>query len=182
MLEWLLTLFVLVIPLALAYVSIPFRDRNISLLDANIQQPYYPLDSLPILSVFIPTVVVPLVCFVIYPLALAKYSERMGLPPHPFSWHYTYWWSSCLIQTVGLTVLLSELMKRLIQAPRPDFLWRCFPDGIPAAIQAAAAANNYIVNTELCTPRDRYTLEDGLMSLPSEHTVSLQRAQASLLL
>lgn len=171
LIEWLLTLIVLVVPLAIAYVFIPFRHRSISLLDPSIQQPYYKLDSLPILSVFIPTVVVPLICFVAYPLALSHYAGRMGLPPHPFSWHYTYWWSSCLIQTVGLSVLLSELMKRLIQAPRPDFLWRCFPDGIPAEIQATAAANNYIVNTKDCRIQDNSVYEDGLQSMPSEHTV-----------
>ena len=169
--EWLLTVIVILLPLAIAYFFIPFRNKTISLLDPTIQQPYYKADSLPILGVFIPTVAVPLICFVAYPLALSRSAERMGLPPHPFSWHYTYWWSSCLVQTVGLTVLLSELMKRLIQAPRPDFLGRCFPHGIPAEVQAQAAANNYIVHTDQCTVESNSIFEDGLQAMPSEHTV-----------
>lgn len=72
----------------MANVFIPFRARNLSLLDASIQQPFYSGDSLPILSVFIPSIVVPLFCFVVYPLALSHYAGRMGLPPHPFSFHY----------------------------------------------------------------------------------------------
>jgi len=170
LLEWLLTIVVLVIPLACAVFLIPFREHSLSLLDPSIQQPYFKDDSLPILAVFIPSIVVPIACFFFYPYLLARYSKRMGLPEHPFSFHYTYWWSSCIIQSVGLTVLLSELSKRLVQAPRPDFMSRCFPDGIPDAIMNAARARNYIVSTDLCTPDTKALYEDGLQSLPSEHT------------
>jgi hypothetical protein len=172
LLEWLLTLSVIVVPLACAVFLIPFRNRAISLLDSTIQQPYYDKDSLPILSVFIPSVVLPLLCFSLYPFALSRWPRRFGMPPHPFSFHYTYWWSSCLVQAVGLTVLLSELSKRLVQYPRPDFLHRCFPDGIPDAVMTAARNSNYIINTNLCTPPSMAVFEDGLQSFPSEHTVS----------
>jgi hypothetical protein len=170
-LEWILIIIVILVPLGCAYFLIPFRNRAISLLDPNIQQPYRQNDTLPIIPVILPSVFIPIICFFLYPFILSRCSRRMGLPHHPYSFHYTYWWTSILVQSVGLTVLLSELSKRLVQSPRPDFLGRCFPQGVPADIFAQAKASNFIIDTDSCQPTSKATFEDGFQSMPSEHTV-----------
>jgi membrane-associated phospholipid phosphatase len=160
----------IIIPLAAAVLLIPFRDKSISILDASIQQPYIVRDTMPILKVVMISLSVPLVLFALYPYLFARFHKKVGLPQHEFSWWYFYWWTSCILQTIGLTVLLSELSKRLLQVPRPDFLARCFTHGMPEDIHQAAIKNNYILNTASCIYDDRAVYEDGLQSMPSEHT------------
>jgi len=169
-LEWLLTLVVIVVPLAVAVFRIPFRPKAISILDATISQPYVAIDSLPILFVFEISTIVPLIAFWTYPYLLSKFAKQLSLAPHDYSSHYSYWWSSCLIQSVLVTVLLSELSKRLVQAPRPDFMGRCFPDGIPPQLLEQARNTNFMVSTTDCLPRNKDIFEDGLQACPSEHT------------
>jgi len=180
-LEWVFFFSVIIIPLYVAVYYIPFRVRSVSLTDSTLAQPYVEKDSLPILFVFETSIIVPLIFFHLYPFLLAKFWWKAGLPKHEYSFKYSYWWSVCIIHTVGLTVLLSELSKRLVQAPRPDFIWRCFPGGVPEEVREKAQHNFWMFHTDLCTPKTRDFLEDGMQSFPSEHT-SLAWCMCSVLI
>jgi diacylglycerol diphosphate phosphatase / phosphatidate phosphatase len=37
-----------------------------------------------------------------------------------------------LLFSVLITAVVTDAMKDGVGRPRPDFFWRCFPDGIPA--------------------------------------------------
>lgn len=47
----------------------------------------------------------------------------------------SFTWSSCttqsgLLYSVLITGVITDAIKDAVGRPRPDFYWRCFPDGI----------------------------------------------------
>jgi hypothetical protein len=51
---------------------------------------------------------------IVYPIFALKYSVHAGL-----------------LFSVLITAVLTDAIKDGVGRPRPDFFWRCFPDGIP---------------------------------------------------
>nr|GEY20313.1 hypothetical protein [Tanacetum cinerariifolium] len=67
---------------------------------------------------------------------------------------------SGLILSVLITGVLTDLIKDATRRPRPDFFWRCFPDGV----------DNYDHwGNVICTGKDSL-IRDGHKSFPSGHT------------
>ncbi|XP_002981022.2 lipid phosphate phosphatase 2 [Selaginella moellendorffii] len=66
-----------------------------------------------------------------------------------------------LLFAVLITAVLTDAIKDAVGRPRPDFFWRCFPDGIPL----------YTTRTRevMCTG-DKADIREGYKSFPSGHT------------
>ncbi|BBN18676.1 diacylglycerol diphosphate phosphatase / phosphatidate phosphatase [Marchantia polymorpha subsp. ruderalis] len=60
---------------------------------------------------------------------------------------------------IALTALLTDSIKNTVGMPRPDFFWRCFPDGVP----------EYQANKEVLCHGVESDIKDGYKSFPSGH-------------
>jgi hypothetical protein len=168
--EWVRMLVCILVPLSIAEL-LPIRDRDLSIWDASIQESFIEDDTLPILQVATISFFGPLLFFAIYPYLFHRYNKFIGLSTHTFSWCYFSWWTSCMVQTVGTTIVVSEWVRRTVQMPRPDCLSRCFTHGMPTRIRLHALAHGGKFHSTLCVYDDRSIYESGFQSLPSEHTV-----------
>ncbi|KAL6874167.1 hypothetical protein ACP4OV_014249 [Aristida adscensionis] len=66
-----------------------------------------------------------------------------------------------LLFSVLITAVLTDAIKDGVGRPRPDFFWRCFPDGIP---------NYHNVTREVICHGDSGVIKEGYKSFPSGHT------------
>ncbi|KAJ7548578.1 hypothetical protein O6H91_07G017900 [Diphasiastrum complanatum] len=66
-----------------------------------------------------------------------------------------------LLFSVLLTTVITDALKDAVGRPRPDFFWRCFPDG----------KDKYMVDTgEVICTGERPVIREGYKSFPSGHT------------
>lgn len=66
-----------------------------------------------------------------------------------------------LLFSVLITAILTVAIKDAVGRPRPDFFWRCFPDGVPKY--------NNITGGVICHGQ-RSVIEEGHKSFPSGHS------------
>lgn len=66
-----------------------------------------------------------------------------------------------LLFSVLITAVLTDAIKDGVGRPRPDFFWRCFPDGIPAYDN---------VTTGVLCHGEASVIKEGHKSFPSGHT------------
>uniref|UniRef100_A0A8R7TXR0 Phosphatidic acid phosphatase type 2/haloperoxidase domain-containing protein n=1 Tax=Triticum urartu TaxID=4572 RepID=A0A8R7TXR0_TRIUA len=66
-----------------------------------------------------------------------------------------------LLFSVAITAVLTDAIKDGVGRPRPDFFWRCFPDGVPAY-------DNFTTGV-LCHGKAS-DIKEGHKSFPSGHT------------
>ncbi|KAI3841439.1 hypothetical protein MKW92_010770 [Papaver armeniacum] len=66
-----------------------------------------------------------------------------------------------LLFAVLITGVLTDAIKDAVGRPRPDFFWRCFPDG--------KGVFDTVTKNVLCTG-DKKTIKEGHKSFPSGHT------------
>ncbi|KAL1203577.1 Lipid phosphate phosphatase 2 [Cardamine amara subsp. amara] len=66
-----------------------------------------------------------------------------------------------LLFSVLITAVITDAIKDAVGRPRPDFFWRCFPDGI--------GVFHNVTRDVLCTG-DKSVVKEGHKSFPSGHT------------
>ncbi|CAN6201131.1 unnamed protein product [Urochloa humidicola] len=66
-----------------------------------------------------------------------------------------------LLFSVLITAVLTDAIKDGVGRPRPDFFWRCFPDGLPKYDN---------VTREVICHGDPVVIKEGYKSFPSGHT------------
>ncbi|KAE8771755.1 hypothetical protein D1007_56320 [Hordeum vulgare] len=70
-----------------------------------------------------------------------------------------------LLFSVAITAVLTDAIKNGVGRPRPDFFWRCFPDGVPAY--------DNVTTGVLCHGKAS-DIKEGHKSFPSGHTSFLE--------
>ncbi|KAK3130816.1 hypothetical protein QOZ80_6BG0498390 [Eleusine coracana subsp. coracana] len=66
-----------------------------------------------------------------------------------------------LLFSVLITAVLTDAIKDGVGRPRPNFFWRCFPDGVP---------NYHNVTGAVICHGDKAVIKEGYKSFPSGHT------------
>ncbi|XP_050228842.1 lipid phosphate phosphatase 2-like isoform X3 [Mercurialis annua] len=109
----------------------------------------YPLKSntVPVWSIPLYTIVLPMVIF------LVIYFRRRDV----YDLHHAI---LGLFYSILVTAVITESIKNAVGRPRPDFFWRCFPDGKDVYDQLG----NVICNG------DKNVIKEGHKSFPSGHT------------
>lgn len=130
--------------------TIPVRNRVFSLLDISISQPKEP-NTENYYNALIIGILVPFGIYFGYGIGYwYLYSQQNRLfrvtELAQFLWPQWLWFYAHMMG-LGVTCLVCEWIKDLVDELPPTFLYTCFPDGIPSDI------NNppYLVNTSQCT-------------------------------
>ncbi|CAL4998244.1 unnamed protein product [Urochloa decumbens] len=66
-----------------------------------------------------------------------------------------------ILYSVLITAVITDAIKDGVGRPRPDFFWRCFPDGIP---------NYDNVTTDVICHGEKSVIKEGHKSFPSGHS------------
>lgn len=77
-----------------------------------------------------------------------------------------------ILYSVLITAVITDAIKDGVGRPRPDFFWRCFPDGIPKFDN---------VTTNVICHGEKSVIKEGHKSFPSGHS-SCKTCNASVLL
>ncbi|KAG5521588.1 hypothetical protein RHGRI_033968 [Rhododendron griersonianum] len=142
--DWLILLLLVVIEVVL-YVIHPFyrfvgKDMMTDL--------KYPLNenTVPVWAVPMYSVLLPIVVFLVF------YLRRQDV----YDLHHSI---LGLLYAVLITGVLTDAIKNAVGRPRPDFFWRCFPDGIAKYDQW---------DNVICHGKDS-VIKEGHKSFPSGH-------------
>ena len=110
----------------------------------------YPLkdNTIPFWAVPIIAILLPLVIFLIY------YFIRKDV----YDFHHAI---LGLLYSVLITAVITDAIKDGVGRPRPDFFWRCFPNGKGVFDQ---------VTTDVRCTGDKSVIKEGHKSFPSGHT------------
>lgn len=143
--DWLILLLLCVIE-ALLYVIHPFYRFVGKDMMGDLK---YPLKSstVPVWAVPMYAVLLPIVTF------LVVYFRRRDV----YDLHHAI---LGLLFSVLVTAVITDAIKDAVGRPRPDFFWRCFPDGIDVYDQ---------LGNVICSG-DKSVIKEGHKSFPSGHT------------
>ena len=67
-----------------------------------------------------------------------------------------------LFISIGLTIVLTDIVKNAVGRPRPDLIARCKPE--------TNTPKHILVTVGVCTETNPHTLHDGWRSFPSGHS------------
>lgn len=144
--DWLI-LFLLVVMVIILNVIEPFHrfvgEEMMTDLRYPLQDNTVPIWAVPIIAILLPFVVILIYYFIrkdVYDL----HHALLGL-----------------LYSVLITAVITEAIKNAVGRPRPDFFWRCFPDGKGVFDPVTLDVN--------CTG-DKTVIKEGYKSFPSGHT------------
>ena len=170
-----------------AWTKVNIRPVTFSLLDSTIAQPVYS-DTIAYGSLLAIVLIVPLFLYAVYCIYDYLVYRKTDIPnihivdditristptiySYPTSCILVAWlWFYGQLQSMAIAILLTQWVKYYADELRPDFLFICFPNGIPPTIQSAAQSNNYLLNTAQCTPNNMKVYNDSFQSFFSGHT------------
>ncbi|PKI60016.1 hypothetical protein CRG98_019604 [Punica granatum] len=144
--DWVIFLLLLFIYIGLNKIE-PFHRFIGEEMMTNIK---YPLkdNTIPAWAVPIYAVLFPMLVFLIY------YIVRRDV----YDLHHA---TLGLLYAVGLTAVITDAIKVAVGRPRPNFFYRCFPDGEPVF--------DNVTHDVLCYG-DKAVIKEGYKSFPSGHT------------
>uniref|UniRef100_A0A1D1YRM1 Putative lipid phosphate phosphatase 3, chloroplastic n=1 Tax=Anthurium amnicola TaxID=1678845 RepID=A0A1D1YRM1_9ARAE len=144
--DWLVLLLLAVIVVILNVIHPFYRFVGKDMMDDL----KYPLKSntVPVWAVPVIAVILPLVIF------LAFYYRRRDV----YDLHHAI---LGLLFSVLITAVITDAIKDAVGRPRPDFFWRCFPDGKELYDQ--------VTGNVICHGKDS-VVKEGHKSFPSGHT------------
>ncbi|XP_014621448.1 protein PLASTID MOVEMENT IMPAIRED 2-like isoform X2 [Glycine soja] len=143
--DWLILLLLVLIVIGL-YVIHPFHRFVGKDMMTDLK---YPLKSntVPVWAVPIYAGLLPIVIFVVV------YIQRRDV----YDLHHAV---LCLLFSILITSVFTEAIKNAVGRPRPDFFWRCFPDG----------KDVYDKWGDVICHGDKKVIKEGYKSFPSGHT------------
>ncbi|XP_010274450.1 PREDICTED: putative lipid phosphate phosphatase 3, chloroplastic isoform X3 [Nelumbo nucifera] len=143
--DWLMLLFLVVIKIILTVIHPFYRFVGKDMMNGL----KYPLkdSTVPMWTVPIFTVLLPIVIFI------AFYFCRRDI----YDLHNSI---LGLLFSVLITIVITDAIKNAVGRPRPDFFWRCFPDGKDVYDQ---------LGNVICHGKAN-VIKDGHKSFPSGHT------------
>lgn len=147
--DWLCTIALLLI------ISLSTRNsgyqRQFSLVDTSIQHTYAVQERVPFWAALLAAGVAPAAIIVC-----------IG-----FFWRKSFWdvhnGLLGLLSALGLTTVLTELIKISVGRPRPDFISRCQP--LPGSVDMLYGLSNITA----CSVSEGHIIADGFKSFPSGH-------------
>lgn len=177
-LDWIII--ICIIALGAGLWNVTPNHRPFTLTDPSISYPYVEHEKISTATLFIVTVVAPLVITFLLCLLLPLPTTN----PHSNNtraktWRFKLWsWHTswlALVLSFALSFLFVQGMKNLFGKPRPDLLSRCDPDVENQSKYAlggygADVLNGfYLVSSTICRTKDSGKLDDGFSSFPSGH-------------
>lgn len=114
----------------------------------DLRYPFKSNNTVPLWSVPVYAVLLPILIFFIY------YIRKQNLN----DFHHAV---LGLLFSIFITGVLTDSIKDAVGRPRPDFFWRCFPDGIEKYDN---------VTTNVICHGDPAVIKEGHKSFPSGHT------------
>ncbi|CAM8984057.1 unnamed protein product [Rhodiola kirilowii] len=144
--DWLILLLLGVIEIILNVIE-PFHRFVGEGMMTDLKFPLKP-NTIPIWAVPIIAILIPMAFFLVY------YIYRSDV----YDLHHSI---LGLLFSMIITGVITDSIKDAVGRPRPNFFWRCFPDG--------KAVFDSITGDVLCTG-DKLVIKEGYKSFPSGHT------------
>ncbi|XP_048329050.1 lipid phosphate phosphatase 2 [Ziziphus jujuba] len=144
--DWIILLLLVVIDVLLNLIE-PFHRFVGEGMMTNLQ---YPLkdNTVPFWAVPIYAILLPIIIFIIY------YIYRRDI----YDLHHAI---LGLLYSILIAGVITDAIKDAVGRPRPDFFWRCFPDG--------KKVFNHITREVICHGK-KSDIKEGYKSFPSGHT------------
>ncbi|KAL3512215.1 hypothetical protein ACH5RR_024932 [Cinchona calisaya] len=145
--DWLILLLLILIDAGLNFIE-PFHHFIGSEMMTDLKYPLKIPDTIPFWAVPIFAIIVPIIIFLIY------YLLRRDV----YDLHHA---TLGILFSVLITAVITDSIKDAVGRPRPDFFWRCFPDGV-AVFKPG--------NGDVMCSGDIKIIKEGYKSFPSGHT------------
>ncbi|CAL9031630.1 unnamed protein product, partial [Prunus brigantina] len=147
--DWLILLLLAAVDITLNVIE-PFHRFVGEEMMTDLKYPFHK-DTIPFWAVPIYAVILPLVIFLLY------YFCRKDV----YDLHHAILGIFSLSYSVLITLVITDSIKDAVGRPRPNFFWRCFPDGIG---EFDPVSGNAMCNG------DKKVIKEGHKSFPSGHT------------
>ncbi|XP_027124824.2 lipid phosphate phosphatase 2-like [Coffea arabica] len=145
--DWIILLLLVLIDAGLNLIE-PFHRYVGPEMMTDLKYPLKIPDTIPFWAVPIFAIIVPCTIFLIY------YLIRRDV----YDLHHA---TLGILFSILVTAVITDSIKDAVGRPRPDFFWRCFPDGVPVFKKG--------IGDVLCSG-DQSIIKEGYKSFPSGHT------------